>query len=724
MKQIRFGFIVLLFLTFAVNGIAQQYGILKPTRPGRKSDVIPITKKQLKTLMQQDATSTDGIMKKNEAGILDTLTYGQMNANFAVAVGDTLSSYYDPPAICQIKAVGIIARTWGSEPLAPVYDLIISRSAYPWYFPRQYWDGDGCYTKDSFDYPTLLGEMIWGAFPVSIVDGLRTWTEMIYLGFEPDSYADPFIVSIIPYGIGTMGTDASSYSAIHQNDTPRLAKYYHRSQAGYVPQFIVRDYSCCWLVIVEYLYYPPSPWIEMIGIYGSVLNANPKPVQCHINDFNPEDPNEAGIIFANLFYRVNAGDEKTILMYLVSGDSTDGIWEAVLPAGYMNPGDFLSFRFNATNKAGDIAYQDGGSFRYFVKQSDILFYYNDNSYSLHHAKTFYWNQLPEYRFDTWDGTIDGPTVADLLNQYDYIVRVDGVSPINWDSDVFANWLMAGNAFQPKHLFWSSQEFLGVETRWVDTTYAEDDWHNQYLGIGGVIHDLQYRKTGKSDQPYPLNAVLGDVISGNLAKFCADSNFQLLHHPAYELGGAEWSDGLILGPEAVACFFDTTSQIPMGLHKKSQTTTTVFLAFDQIALDINPPYGTPGYVWPEFGFPDYAEDLSLLEQTLSIFWWRPHPHNSIDNSSNQALHVVYSLEQNYPNPFNNQTKIFYNISSPTHVTLTVHNVLGQKVAQLMDDFQTAGRYSVIWNAEQNSSGVYFCRLEAGNYYKILKILLVK
>jgi hypothetical protein len=102
----------------------------------------------------------------------------------------------------------------------------------------------------------------------------------------------------------------------------------------------------------------------------------------------------------------------------------------------------------------------------------------------------------------------------------------------------------------------------------------------------------------------------------------------------------------------------------------------------------------------------------------------HQEVNLSLSDMAAVSDQFNLIKNYPNPFNTQTKIFYNISSPTHVTLSVHNVLGQKVAQLMDDFQTAGRYSVIWNAEQNSSGVYFCRLEAGNYSKLIKILLVK
>ena len=84
----------------------------------------------------------------------------------------------------------------------------------------------------------------------------------------------------------------------------------------------------------------------------------------------------------------------------------------------------------------------------------------------------------------------------------------------------------------------------------------------------------------------------------------------------------------------------------------------------------------------------------------------------------------NIIQNYPNPFNNQTKIFYNISSPTHVTLTVHNVLGQQVVRLINEFQAAGKHRVIWNAEKIGSGIYFCRLEAGHNTRFIKMLVVR
>lgn len=86
---------------------------------------------------------------------------------------------------------------------------------------------------------------MWGDASVPLVDGTRTWTEMIFFGQEPESHLDPFIVSVVPYGVGVMGTDGWNYGSSTPDDSPRLAKYHHAGKAGHDPQLVVRDYSCC-----------------------------------------------------------------------------------------------------------------------------------------------------------------------------------------------------------------------------------------------------------------------------------------------------------------------------------------------------------------------------------------------------------------------------------------------------------------------------------------------
>ena len=89
--------------------------------------------------------------------------------------------------------------------------------------------------------------------------------------------------------------------------------------------------------------------------------------------------------------------------------------------------------------------------------------------------------------------------------------------------------------------------------------------------------------------------------------------------------------------------------------------------------------------------------------------------------------TFDLKQNYPNPFNPQTKIIYSIPEACRVKLAVYNTLGQKVADLLDDFKQAGSYELQFKDKSLPSGVYFYRIEAvGNkkYVKTEKMILLK
>lgn len=85
---------------------------------------------------------------------------------------------------------------------------------------------------------------------------------------------------------------------------------------------------------------------------------------------------------------------------------------------------------------------------------------------------------------------------------------------------------------------------------------------------------------------------------------------------------------------------------------------------------------------------------------------------------------YILSQNYPNPFNPVTTIDYRLSSLTSVMLEVFDMLGRRVAILVDDIQPAGKHTAIWNASDCSSGMYVYRLRAGDYSQMKIMALIK
>jgi len=86
--------------------------------------------------------------------------------------------------------------------------------------------------------------------------------------------------------------------------------------------------------------------------------------------------------------------------------------------------------------------------------------------------------------------------------------------------------------------------------------------------------------------------------------------------------------------------------------------------------------------------------------------------------------VFSLSQNYPNPFNPGTAISYQVPVNSFVTLTVHDVLGNEVAILVNDQKSAGTYEVEFNATDLGSGVYFYTLRAGNFVATRKMILLR
>jgi len=90
----------------------------------------------------------------------------------------------------------------------------------------------------------------------------------------------------------------------------------------------------------------------------------------------------------------------------------------------------------------------------------------------------------------------------------------------------------------------------------------------------------------------------------------------------------------------------------------------------------------------------------------------------------SLPIVYSLSQNYPNPFNPSTKIEFALPKSGVISLTVYDILGRKVAELVNGSLTAGYHTVNFNASNLSSGVYFYRLEAGDFVSVKKLMLLK
>ena len=103
--------------------------------------------------------------------------------------------------------------------------------------------------------------------------------------------------------------------------------------------------------------------------------------------------------------------------------------------------------------------------------------------------------------------------------------------------------------------------------------------------------------------------------------------------------------------------------------------------------------------------------------------------SIENENGSLIPKDLYLGQNYPNPFNSQTSIEYQLPLSGRIVLSIYNMLGQEVKMLVDENQSAGYYSVVWNGNDNSgkkmtSGVYLFTIETKDFIQTRKLLLLK
>jgi hypothetical protein len=98
-------------------------------------------------------------------------------------------------------------------------------------------------------------------------------------------------------------------------------------------------------------------------------------------------------------------------------------------------------------------------------------------------------------------------------------------------------------------------------------------------------------------------------------------------------------------------------------------------------------------------------------------------NSVRNISQEAP-KSFSLSQNYPNPFNPSTNIKFDVAKNSFVSIKIYDLLGKEVETLVNQQLQTGSYEIEWNAPKFSSGMYFYKLTAGDYFDVKKMILVK
>ena len=128
------------------------------------------------------------------------------------------------------------------------------------------------------------------------------------------------------------------------------------------------------------------------------------------------------------------------------------------------------------------------------------------------------------------------------------------------------------------------------------------------------------------------------------------------------------------------------------------------------------------VYADDGYDEVEASNGPRTITVDVGWYL-----GIDDVA--AVPGVFALHQNYPNPFNPVTTIRYDVPEQAHVTMEIYNLLGQRVATLVNGIQEPGYHAILWNGTNMSgaamsSGMYFYHIQAGDFRSVKKLILVK
>jgi len=127
--------------------------------------------------------------------------------------------------------------------------------------------------------------------------------------------------------------------------------------------------------------------------------------------------------------------------------------------------------------------------------------------------------------------------------------------------------------------------------------------------------------------------------------------------------------------------------------------------------------------------NYVDDINSISANSLAYRLKQIDFDGSYEYSNEVLvdnlaPAVFTLEQNYPNPFNPSTKIKYSVPENGFVKLSVYNLVGEEVNELVNGQVNAGFYEIEFDASKLPSGIYLYRLTTGSFTNSKKMLLLK
>ena len=223
-------------------------------------------------------------------------------------------------------------------------------------------------------------------------------------------------------------------------------------------------------------------------------------------------------------------------------------------------------------------------------------------------------------------------------------------------------------------------------------------------------DNSYKTLPYSDK----RLVLGDSFGGNISALISYNHPEVfglcgLHSGAFWPNNYEAYNLIVNGPVKNikwSSVWGTYESLYQNMRSFRE-----FLIANQYQLDwLERPEGHSWGLW-----------RASVDRMLEYFF----PENATNiGVTNDFVLSDYYLFQNYPNPFNSITKISWQSPVASHQTLKIYDVLGNEVATLVNEFRNAGKYEIGFDASELTSGIYYYRIQAGDFTDTMKMILMK
>ena len=125
--------------------------------------------------------------------------------------------------------------------------------------------------------------------------------------------------------------------------------------------------------------------------------------------------------------------------------------------------------------------------------------------------------------------------------------------------------------------------------------------------------------------------------------------------------------------------------------------------------------------------DNSKQLSINSDTIdyeTYDYGDSRPSNEVAEEFNNNIPKEFTINQNYPNPFNPSTKIKYELPMDGNVSIKIYDITGRVIMNLLNENKSAGRYEVTFDGGNFASGIYYYKIESGNFSQVRKMILIK